>query len=112
MKINVFGKMVEWQGKRFPAYTGRLVKGDGTEIPVTVKFRQDAKSPDLSDCPCQIRFAKEDANLVLRTLKDAEGQPLVDENGEVKVGRTLWIARWEMIGPYIDHSLDEFEDEF
>lgn len=112
MKVNVFGKMVEWQGKRFPAYNGRLITKDGIEVPVTIKFRQDAKSPDLSECPCQISFEKTDANLVIKTIKDSDGIPVTDDSGEVKTAKTLWIARWKMVGPYIDHSLDDFEDDF
>lgn len=111
MKVNVFVRMVDWQGKRFPSYMGRLVAKDGSELPVTIKFRQDATAPDPAVCPCQISFNKNDANLVIKTLKDSEGMPLTDDNGEVKTAKTLWISHWEMVGPYIDHSLDEFEDE-
>lgn len=112
MKINIFGKSIEYQGKKFPAYTGRLIKKDGTELTVTVKFRQECGGPDLKDCPCQIEFPRQSANLVIKTLRDPEGQPLYnEETGELKTSKTLWIAQWRMVGPYIDHSLDEFEDE-
>lgn len=111
MKINVFGKSIEYQGKKFPAYTGRLTNKDGTELTVTVKFRQECGGPDLKDCPCQIEFPRQSANLVVKDLKDPEGMPLINEaTGEVKKSKTLWIAAWEMVGPYIDHSLDDFED--
>ncbi len=111
MKINVFGKSIEYQGKKFPAYTGRLTNKDGTELTVTVKFRQDCGGPDLKDCPCQIEFPRQNANLVIKDLKDSDGMPLVNEaTGEVKKSKTLWIAAWKMVGPYIDHSLDDFED--
>lgn len=111
MKINIFGKSIEYQGKRFPAYTGRLIKKDGTELTVTVKFRQDCGGPDLKECPCQIEFPRHSANLVIKAIKDSDGIPVTDDNGEVKMAKTLWIAQWRMVGPYIDHSLDEFEDE-
>ena len=110
MKINVFGKTVEWQGKKFAAYNGRLIRKNGEEFPVTIKFRQECDAPSLKDCPCQIEFSTLDANLVIKTLKDAEGMPMFDANGEVKTSRTLWIKAWKMIGPFVDHSLDDFED--
>ena len=110
MRINVFGKQVEFQGKKFAAYTGRLTKKSGEELTVTVKFRQDCGAPDLKECPCQIEFPKEGANLVMKTIKGEDGMPLVNEMGEVKSSKTLWISKWKMVGPYVDHSLDDFED--
>ena len=112
MKINIFGKSIEFQGKKFAAYTARLTnKNTGEEITVTVKFRQDCGGPDLKACPCIIEFPKQAANLAIKDLKDPDGMPLVNEaTGEEKKSKTLWISDWKMVGPYIDHSLDDFED--
>lgn len=111
MKMNIFGKSIEFEGKKFPGYTGRLTKKTGEELTVTVKFRQECGGPELKACPCVIEFPKSAANLVIKTLKDSDGQPLYNEaSGEVKTSKTLWIADWKMVGPHVDHSLDDFED--
>lgn len=112
MKLNIFGKKgTSKDGRAFPIYLSTLTKKDGTEIKVSVKFRQDAKQPELADCPCVIEVDKKNANLTIKEIKDAEtGELLYDETtGEVKTSKTLWVAAWKMVGPYVDHSLDDFE---
>lgn len=111
MQLSIFGKNIEFEGKKFPAFTGRLRKKNGDELTVTVKFRQDCGAPDLKSCPCIIEFPKTAANLVIKELKGEDGIPLVNEaTGEIKKSKTLWISDWRLVGPYIDHSLDDFED--
>ena len=113
MKLNIFGKKgTSKDGRAFPIYLSTLTKKDGTEMKVSVKFRQDAKQPDLADCPCVIEVDKKNANLTIKEIKDAEtGELLYDETtGEVFRSMSLWVAAWKMVGPYVDHSLDDFED--
>lgn len=112
MKLNIFVKKGKSKdGRVFPIYLSTLTKKDGTEIKVSVKFRQDAKQPELADCPCVIEFDKKNANLTIKEIKDSEtGEFLYDEaTGEVKTSKTLWVSAWKMVGPYVDHSLDDFE---
>lgn len=112
MKLNIFCKQGKSKdGRAFPIYLSTLTKKDGTEMKVSVKFRQDAKQPDQDDCPCVIEVDKKKANLSIKEIKDAEtGELLYDETtGEVKTSKTLWVAAWKMVGPYVDHSLDDFE---
>lgn len=113
MKLNIFGKKgTNSDGRNFPIYLSTLVKKDGVEERVQVKFRQDFPGPDLKDCPCVIDVDKKKASLDVRQLRDKEtGEFIYDEaTGEIKVGRTLWVGPWKMVGPYEDHSLDEYED--
>lgn len=113
MKLNIFGKKgTSKDGRAFPIYLSTLTKKDGSEIKVSVKFRQDAKQPELSECPCIIEVDKKNANLTVKEIKDPEtGEFLYDEtSGEVKTSKTLWVSAWKMVGPYVDHSLDDFEE--
>ena len=113
MKLNIFGKKgTSKDGRAFPIYLSTLTKKDGSEIKVSVKFRQDAKQPELSECPCIIEVDKKNANLTVKDIKDPEtGEYLYDEaSGEVKTSKTLWVSAWKMVGPYVDHSLDDFEE--
>lgn len=113
MKLNVFKKVGKAQdGREFPIYLSTLSKKDGSEIKVAVKFRQDAPQFDGSKCPCVIDVDKKKASLAVKNLFDsATGDPLVDvETGELKKSKTLWVSDWTYIGPYEDHSLDDFED--
>ena len=89
-----------------------MTKKDGTKLGVSIKFRQECGQPDLKDCPCVVEIAKDKANLEIRQIKDQEtGEYVYDETtGEIKEGRTLWVSDWKMIGPYVDNSLDDFED--
>lgn len=114
MQINIFYKKgTSKDGRTFPIYLSTLTKKDGTQISVNVKFREDAGAPEPKDCPCIVDIDKNYANLVIKDIvvEDESGEKgyLIDENGEVKKRNTLWVASWTMVGPYIDHSLDDFE---
>lgn len=113
MKLNVFAKKGKsGDGREFPIYLTTLYKKDGSELKAAIKFRQDAPQLDAKKCPCVIDVAKADANLVINQLKDPEtGDFLYNiSTGEVKESRTLWVSNFTYIGPYIDHSLDDFDD--
>ena len=114
MQLNIFHKKgTSKDGRTFPIYLSTATKRDGTQISLNVKFREDAGAPDPKDCPCIIEFDKSAANLVTKDIivedEDGEKGYLTDENGEVKKRNTLWVSKWTMVGPYIDHSLDDFE---
>ena len=113
MQINIFHKKgVKNDGKTFPIYLSTLTKKDGTQLSVNVKFREDAGQPDPKDCPCVIEIDKTAANLVIKPIivEDDDGEKgyLTDENGEIKNRNTLWVSHWDMVGPYVDKSLDDF----
>lgn len=112
MEINIFGKKgINSEGRTFPIYFSTLTKKDGSQDSVNVKFREACGSPDLKDCPCTIYVEREKANLVIKPIiveDDGVKSVLTDDNGEVKMRRTLWISEWQMVGPYIDHSLDDY----
>lgn len=111
MELNVFCKKGKsHDGRTFNIYLTTLKKKTGEELKATIKFRESAGQPDAKDCPCVIKVEKVDANLTVRPIFDTETQEyLVDENGTLKESRTLWVTKWKMVGPYIDHSLDDFE---
>lgn len=111
MQINVFGKAVSWNGKTFASYFTRLRNSKtGEEKTFNVKFRQDCDQPELKNCPCIIEVPREKMNLQEKIIMDKEsGLPFVDENGQVKISRNIWISAWDYIGPFIDHSLDDYE---
>lgn len=112
MKLNVFKKIGKSQdGREFPIFLSTLVKKDGTELKVSVKFRQDAQQLDAKKCPCVIDVDKKTASLSVKPIRDDNGDPIVDEKtGDFKNSKTLWVTDWTFIGPYEDHSLDDFED--
>lgn len=100
LEINVFSKkLMTKEGKTFYNYFGRLTRKDGTEIPVTVKFK-DTFGQDIPLLfPVTINFDKKDANLSKREYENKEGQMVL--------GYTLWLNKWEEI-PFVDDSLDDF----
>jgi hypothetical protein len=103
MKTTVFAKKrVNSEGKVFYNYLGKLRKKDGTELNVTVKFREDCGQPDWKECPMNIEFDKEFGNLVTTTYTHKE-------TGELRERYTLWISEWHKGEEYVDHSLDDFE---
>ena len=102
MKIDVFAKNRQtFEGKKFTSYLSRLTKKNGDTIPVQVKFKEDVFSCDIPDVfPATVSFEKKDANL--------QTYEYPSDDGEIKVGYTLWLNRWENM-EYEDNSLDEFE---
>ena len=103
METTVFAmKKFTKEGKPFTVYTGRITKKDGTELPVTVKFREECGSPKPEICPCIIEFDKNDGNLSTRNY--------ISKTGEERKAYTLWLSDWKKSDKeYVDHSLDEFE---
>lgn len=95
MLINCFGKKRKAEdGHEFTSYFGTLVKKDGTEVNVGIKFRQDCGNP--KKVPCVIEFEKKNGNLVQEVTEDGA------------IYNTLWITEYNE-HEYIDTSLDEFE---
>ena len=99
IQMTIFAKSRDTQDKKrkFTAYNGRLTRKDGVEISVGVKFRQPANGPDKDECPCNIIFDVEDANLQTRHDDDKKRDYY-----------TLWITKYDFGEPYEDHSLDDF----
>ena len=111
MQLTVFAKEMLTKKGQFTRYIARLTnKNTGEQKTVSVKFRQTAGQPESEECPCIIEVAKQDANLVEKPYIDPEtGEIAVNGDGSVKLSSTLWVSSWEMVGPYIDHSLDDYE---
>ena len=110
MKVNVFGKQVNSSdGHQFVAYLTSLTKvSTGEKVFFRLKFRQECGAPDYKQLPCIIDVPKEKSNIVEAFIYDEAGTPVVDDNGEPKLSRTLWISEWTMVGPYIDPALDDY----
>ena len=111
MQLNIFGKTVNYEGRSFTTYFTRLTnKTTGETKSFNVKFRQEASQPDIFDCPCIIEVPREKMNLQEKPIQDKDtGDYVTDEAGDVKISRNIWISKWEMVGPFVDHSLDDFE---
>lgn len=111
MQMNIFGKLVSHEGRSFATYFTRLTnKNTGETRSFNVKFRQEAGQPDISDCPCIIEVPREKMNYQEKVIYDKEtGDPVVDEAGGVKISNNIWVSKWSMIGPFVDHSLDDYE---
>ena len=111
MQMNVFGKQVNHEGRTFTTYFTKLTnKNTGESRSFNVKFRQEAGQPDIFDCPCTIEVPREKMNYQEKVIYDKEtGEPVSDEDGNVKISNNIWISKWSMIGPFVDHSLDDFE---
>lgn len=103
MQITVFAKKRHTEeGKTFFSYLSKLVKKDGTEVTTAVKFREDCGQPRGESCPCNIIVEKGDCNFSTKCITN-------EETGEIITSNTLWVNRWEMGDPYIDHSMDDFQ---
>jgi len=106
MKITVFAKKKQTrEGKTFYSYLSTIKKA-GEPITVSVKFTDEAGHPQPAECPCNIEFRKEDANLASRKVTvDRDGVPVVNEYS------TLWINEWEYSADkYVDHSMDDITE--
>ena len=103
MEITVFAKKRKTKdGRAFFSYLSTLKKKDGTDKTVSVKFREDAGSPDARSCPMNIIVDKQDANLVSKTR-------IREDTGEPTETLTLWVSKWEHGTPYVDKSLDDYD---
>ena len=104
MQFPIFSKKAtNADGRKFDVYFGRIMRKDGTTLPVTVKFRESCGAPNPEDCPMNIVVDKSNANLASREFNDKE-------TGEVRTSFTLWVKGWDEGVPYVDHSLDDFDD--
>lgn len=102
MKATIFAKRRKtFDGRSFYGYLTTLTHKDGTEVTVSVKFRDTCGTPKPEDCPVNIVFDKSAANLSKHTY-------VVESTGEVGVGYTLWVSDWQEGEPYVDTSLDDY----
>lgn len=109
-RMNIFGKEKIFEGRKFSTFFTRLTNAETGETKAfNVKFRQSCGEPDLDECPCIIDVPVEKRNLVERPIIDKDtDEPVMGDDGIVKMSRTIWISGWEMVGPYVDHSLDSW----
>lgn len=110
MEITLFAKKRNTrEGKVFYNFLSTLTKKDGTQLVCTVKFRDEAGTPKPEQCPMNILVDKKDCNLATRKFQ----REVVQDTGEVvqETGEsyTLWVSSWMPGGPYVDHSMDDFE---
>lgn len=102
MEITIYSKKRHRaDGKDFYIYFSTLFRPDGSNQPVTVKFRECCGNPKPEKCPMNITFEKKDANLHSHEF-------VREDTGETGIQYTLWISDWTEGSPFIDHSLDEF----
>lgn len=107
MKLAIFAKkLTTKQGKPFTKYFTTLTKKNGEEIMVQVKFREECGAPKQEECPMNIVVDKTDCNYREKT------SAYTDEDGNEGefTEKTLWVSAWTMGEPYVDTSMDEFED--
>lgn len=104
MVISVFAKKgTSADGKKFDRYIGKLHRADGSELNVSIKFREECGKPKPGDCPVNIIVDKTDANLSPRTY-------VREDSGETVIAYTLWVSKWKLGEKFVDHSLDDFTD--
>lgn len=103
MELSIFAKKRNTkEGKIFYSYLTTMTKKDGTELTVSVKFRDECGAPKPESCPVNIVVEKNDANLASKDFTN-------EESGETGKLYTLWVSNWAEGSPYVDHSLDDFE---
>ena len=107
MKLTIFAKkLTSKEGRPFAKYFSTLTKKSGEEITVQVKFREDCGAPKAEECPMNILVDKTACNYreKLQTYEDADG------NEEEYTSKILWVSAWQKGEPYVDTSMDEFEE--
>lgn len=104
MKLAIFAKrMQSKEGKQYAIYLTTLQnRVTGEEIKARVKFREGGGVPKPDNCPMNIIVSKENANLVTSKYT-------IEDTGEERLTRVLWVGEWSEGEPYVDHSLDEYE---
>lgn len=105
MKVLVFAKRQKtFDGRTWFKFLGTMRKKSGEDEVVQVRFRDECGNPSVDKCPCYLSIDKENANLSRKTYTDKD-------TGERHESWTLWVNDWVMLDePYVDTSLDEFED--
>lgn len=100
MIITVFAKnRTTKDGRKFQSYITKLAKKDGTTDTVSVKFPPDEAPKEF---PCNIVITdKGDCNI-------SEKEFVNTETGVTGKGKTLWVKKYTMGEPYVDHSLDDY----
>lgn len=102
MELTIFTKKrTTKEGKTFNTYFSTLTRKDGEEVSVSVKFKEVCGAPDPENCPLNILVTKEDCNLATKDY--------TNNDGLIATSRTLWVNKWEIGSPYVDHSLDDFD---
>lgn len=103
MELTIYAKKrTTHEGKTFYSYLSTLTRKDGTELTVSVKFRDSAGSQKPENCPMNIVFDKCDANLSSKKF-------IREDTGEPGTSHTLWVSKWNEGSPFVDTSLDDFE---
>lgn len=103
MEITIFAKNCRSKdGRNFVKYVARLTKKDGTKIPAQVKIPEE-KRPYPAECPMNIIIEKGKANL-------SEKHYVNESTGEMHTRYELWVSDYTKGKPYVDHSLDDFDD--
>lgn len=109
MDITIFAKkMTNHETKQtFYRYISKLKKKTGEDVTVNVKFKDECGSPKGESCPMNITIDKS-----LSNYSEKEREYTDSKTGEVKTAteRTLWVGNWKQGEPYVDTSMDEFED--
>lgn len=102
MEITIYAKKrTSKDGKVFYNYLSTLTRKDGTPQVVTVKFRDEAGQPRPDNCPMNIEFSKENANMSVKDFERKDGTP-----GK---SYTMWVSAWSEGTPFVDRSMDDFE---
>ena len=102
-EISIFAKKrTTRDGKKsFYSYLTTLETKAGESVTMSVKFPEDIKAPDPSECPCNIVVEKEDCNISKKTFTR-------EDTGEVATSNTLWIKNFTFGSAYVDHSTDDY----
>lgn len=102
-EIAIFAKKRQTRDgkKSFFTYLTTLTKNDGTPVTCAVKFAAPAENPDPLSCPLNITVHKEDCNMSVEDY-------ISEKTGEIRPSYRLWIKRYGIGTPYVDHSMDDF----
>lgn len=104
MEITVFAKKrLTKEGKNFISFLTQITNKRTGEIEtLSVKFREECGQPKAEQCPMNIVFEKQDANI-------SKNKYVKNETGEEFKSSTLWISKWSKGRKYVDTSLDDYE---
>lgn len=105
MKCAVFAKKKTANKKDWIEYSTRLKKKTGEEEYFRVKFNPVDIAPKTNECPINISFVPGiDAN-------KGDPETFTTKDGiDVEIP-VIWINRYDVGDPWVDHSLDEYVDD-